>query len=119
MAAVPFMFKHTFPYHPHAGAMSSNTNAFNQCSVLLVAGMNKISDQQMAQAEKQTKLWTSMINSMTPHERETPEVHVFRFTASDAQSTQHLPFGVLASLGCLLHAGGPCALGEVMEMTTH
>ena len=38
------------------------------------AGMNKISDQQMAQAEKQQKLWESMINSMTPHERETPEV---------------------------------------------
>jgi len=38
------------------------------------AGMNKISDQQMAQAEKQQQLWESMINSMTPHERETPEV---------------------------------------------
>ena len=38
------------------------------------AGMNKISEQQMAQAEKQQKMWESMINSMTPHERETPEV---------------------------------------------
>lgn len=38
------------------------------------AGMNKISEQQMAHAEKQQKLWESMINSMTPHERETPEV---------------------------------------------
>lgn len=37
-------------------------------------GMNKISDEQMAQAEKQFKLWESMINSMTPKERETPEV---------------------------------------------
>lgn len=36
--------------------------------------MNKVSDQQMAQAEKQAKLWESMINSMTPHERRTPEV---------------------------------------------
>lgn len=38
--------------------------------------MNKlgVSDQQMAQAEKQTKVWKSMIDSMTPHERETPEV---------------------------------------------
>ena len=40
----------------------------------LAAGMNKISDQQLAQAEKQTKLWTSMINSMTAKEREAPEV---------------------------------------------
>lgn len=38
------------------------------------AGMNKISEQQMAHAEKQQKMWESMINSMTPHERETPEV---------------------------------------------
>ena len=36
--------------------------------------MNKITDEQMAQAEKQTKLWESMINSMTPKERETPEL---------------------------------------------
>lgn len=36
--------------------------------------MNKITDQQMAQAEKQFKVWESMIQSMTPHERETPEV---------------------------------------------
>lgn len=40
----------------------------------MLPGMNKVSDQQMAQAEKQAKLWESMINSMTPHERRTPEV---------------------------------------------
>ncbi|KAL0030135.1 hypothetical protein WJX79_010209 [Trebouxia sp. C0005] len=40
----------------------------------MLPGMNKISEQQMAHAEKQQKLWESMINSMTPHERETPEV---------------------------------------------
>ena len=37
-------------------------------------GMNKITDDQMAQAEKQIKLWESMIDSMTPKERETPEL---------------------------------------------
>lgn len=36
--------------------------------------MNKITDDQMAQAEKQLKFWESMINSMTPKERETPEL---------------------------------------------
>ena len=38
------------------------------------AGMNKISDQQMAAAEKQAKVWEAMINSMTPEEREQPEL---------------------------------------------
>lgn len=42
--------------------------------VLLHSGMNKVTDDQMAQAEKQFKLWESMINSMTPKERETPEL---------------------------------------------
>ena len=37
-------------------------------------GMNKISDEQMALAEKQIKMYESMINSMTPKEREQPEL---------------------------------------------
>lgn len=36
--------------------------------------MNKITDQQMAQAEKQMKVWESIIHSMTPQERSTPEL---------------------------------------------
>ena len=40
----------------------------------LPAGMNKVSDQQMEKAEKQMKVWTSMIDSMTVQERETPEL---------------------------------------------
>lgn len=37
-------------------------------------GMNKISEEQLAQAEKQFSMWESMINSMTQKERETPEL---------------------------------------------
>lgn len=36
--------------------------------------MNKISEEQLAQAEKQFSMWESMINSMTQKERETPEL---------------------------------------------
>lgn len=51
-----------------------NGSACTSLQLLWYAGMNKITDDQMAQAEKQIKLWESMINSMTPKERETPEL---------------------------------------------
>ena len=40
----------------------------------LIPGMPKISDQQLASAENQMKLFEVIINSMTPYEREHPEI---------------------------------------------
>ena len=41
------------------------------------AGMSQISDQQMAAAEKQGKVWDTMIQSITPKGRENVELLVF------------------------------------------
>ena len=40
------------------------------------AGMNKISEKQLAQVEKQYKVYESMIQSMTAKERKQPELLV-------------------------------------------
>ncbi len=43
---------------------------------LHVAGMNKITEKQLAQVEKQYKVYESMIQSMTAKERKQPELLV-------------------------------------------
>jgi signal recognition particle subunit SRP54 len=40
----------------------------------LIPGMPKVSDQQLAVAEKEMKNFETIINSMTPEERENPEI---------------------------------------------
>lgn len=61
---------------PIASASPGHKDEEEESYILLIwcSGMNKVTDDQMAQAEKQFKLWESMVNSMTPKERETPEL---------------------------------------------
>ena len=65
------------------------------CKGHACAGMNQISEKQLNDAEKQFKVFESMINSMTPQERSNPDLLAKVGTQAQLSLLKHLRFATL------------------------